>query len=52
MAPTRHHYVLNLADWELLRLDDLEWTRVDRLADTAHRIRFRPILSMAERGLV
>lgn len=30
-----HHYVLNLQDWELQRLDDLEWPLVERLAEAA-----------------
>lgn len=42
MNAPRHYYVLNLPDWELPRLDDLEWTLVEELAETAQRTRFRP----------
>lgn len=41
-TPGRRRYVLNLPDWELPRLDDLVWTLVEELGETAHRTRFRP----------
>ncbi len=35
MDTPRRNYVLNLPDWELPRLGDLEWPLVERLADAA-----------------
>lgn len=35
MKVTCRRYVLNLPDWDLPRLDDLEWPLVERLAQTA-----------------
>lgn len=35
MNTPRRNYVLNLPDWELPRLGDLEWPLVERLADAA-----------------
>ncbi|HZT04527.1 MAG TPA: hypothetical protein VFA39_19925 [Steroidobacteraceae bacterium] len=34
MTGERGQYVLNLPDWDLPRLDDLEWPLVERLAET------------------
>lgn len=41
---TPRRYVLNLPDWELPRLDDLEWALVERLAEAAQKTRFHPEL--------
>jgi hypothetical protein len=37
-----HHYVLNLPDWELPRLDNLEWPLVERLAEATRVRRLGP----------
>ena len=42
MNAPRRRYVLNLPEWELPRLDDMEWVLIERLADTARKRRFRP----------
>ena len=34
-TPGRHRHVLNLPDWELPRLENLEWPLVERLAEAA-----------------
>lgn|SRR5579883_1899382 len=44
MTSPRHPYVLNLPDWELPHLDEMEWTLVERLAEAARRRSFRPEL--------
>lgn len=35
MDTPRRHYVLNLPDWELPRLEDLEWAFVEKLVEAA-----------------
>ena len=41
MNASRRHYVLNLPEWELPRLDDLEWKLAERLAESVRIRRLR-----------
>lgn len=41
MTAPRRHYVLNLPEWDLPRLEDLEWKLIERLTEAARVRRLR-----------